>query len=272
MIFDPYASRKLTGKHAMLYRESIGTMLDVFCECRHGRDGESIWSFGVALFDELEWRQQLRLLIGVSDCVLDGKGDPNQWNALEKAAFYAVYHNVYQQLEIERDLGNIDAAALERSFDLEELDDIEIGDDLDNLAHELDEACGDEELSWRELITEAFREMCLADEMMDEEIDESIRCDCEEDESLRHWRKLLDRLADQILDEHEFKTQSTCSDATHETAAGPKPSLEIHPKDDAETIGEPNDLAVASMFQKLADLAGVQPVTGFVIDDDDAPF
>ncbi len=102
MIFDPYESRRLTGTHASLYRESLRLMLDIYQEgLRDSHSIDHIWVFGVQLFDQLQQSQQMALLITVSNCVLNGVGDSEEWSASEKAAFYAVYRNVYQQLEME---------------------------------------------------------------------------------------------------------------------------------------------------------------------------
>nr|WP_095736707.1 hypothetical protein [Rhodopirellula sp. SM50] len=268
MIFDPNESHQLTGTHAALYRESLGVMLDVFREALF--DGSenyvSIWSFGVTLFDELHWQQQLSLLLSVSRCALNGSGDPEKWSALEKASFYAVYRNVLSYLEIERDLERMDASEMEYTLDEDELD-LEDDDECDDYDDGGDEGEEDEQ-SWQELITAAYQEKCLREGLTPEEIEAYLRYTPDGDGDLQHWFSLLESLADQTLDDRDFEMAATLMDADPEIATVIKTQLGIQPDYFIATADEPSSEAVSEMFQELAELAGVPAVGG----GDDAPY
>ncbi|WP_182865968.1 hypothetical protein [Stieleria mannarensis] len=267
MIFDPYESHKLTGKHAALYRESLGTMVDVFRESRAEGDEDyiSIWSFGVTLFDTLRWRQQLALLLSVSQCVLNGSGDPEKWDALEKAAFYAVYRNVLTHLEIERDMDCMEASG--RGFSFPD-DDPDLAD-LDDCDEEEEERDGNEQ-SWHELIVGAYQEKCLQEGLSPQEIERYLHYESDNNGDLHHWHSLLERLADQILDDRDFEMASTLMDADPEIASVIKMQLGIPRDYFLSTAAEPNDAAVEQMFRDLILLAGLR--FGVGEEGDDAPF
>jgi hypothetical protein len=261
MIMDPFQSRRLTGKHALLYRESLGMMLDVFRDCLFDGDDRTHWVFEVALFDGLLWKQQICYLARVSMCVLEGPGDPEEWSAIEKAAFYAVYHNVYQQLEIERDLGSMDAKAIQAVFSDKDLD-------LDDEEQDPTEFDDDYDLSWEEMIAAAYREKCQEDGLTLEEIESHLQLDPDGDNDLFHWHALLESLADQILDDRDFEMAPTLMDADPAIASMIKKELGITPDYFVETADEPLDAMVPRLFQELSELAGLPPLD----DPKDAPY
>ena len=271
MIFDPNESHQLTGTHAALYRESLGVMLDVFREALFdgSEDYVSIWSFGVTLFDELHWQQQLSLLLSVSRCALNGSGDPQDWSALEKASFYAVYRNVLSYLEIERDLEQMDASEMEYTLDEDELD-LEDDDEYDEGGDEGEE----DEQSWQELITAAYQEKCLREGLAPEEIEEYLQFTPDGNGDLQHWFSLLESLADQTLDDRDFEMAATLMDADPEIASVIKTQLGIQPDYFIATADEPSSEVVSQMFQELARLAGVPAVDDRDNDcgDDVAPY
>ncbi|MCS7465926.1 hypothetical protein NZK35_04475 [Stieleria sp. ICT_E10.1] len=271
VIFDPNESHQLTGTHAALYRESLGVMLDVFREALFdgSEDYVSIWSFGVTLFDELHWQQQLSLLLSVSRCALNGSGDPEEWNALEKASFYAVYRNVLSYLEIERDLERMDASEMDYTLGEGGLDLEDDDDDYDDYDEGGDEGEEDAQ-SWQELITAAYQEKCLREGLTPEEIEAYLRFTPDGDGDLQHWFSLLESLADQTLDDRDFEMAATLMDVDPEIATVIKTELGIQPDYFIATADEPSSEAVSEMFQELAQLAGV-PVAGD-LDDDVAPF
>lgn len=263
MIFDPYESRRLTGTHAALYRESLCLMLDIYQEgLRDSHSLDHIWTFGVQLFDELQQCQQMALLITVSNCVLNGVGDSDEWSASEKAAFYAVYRNIYQQLEMERDMDAMDAASMAMPY--ANLDfDLDLGGFEEAEEADEDEYAPEGELSWRETIATAYREKCEEEGLSAEEISEYLETDEAEGEDLDHWDAILDSLADQILDDRDFEMASILMDGDPEIVGAIKKELGIKPDYFVETVSEP-DNGVA-IFNELAVLAGRNGV-------DDAPF
>lgn len=253
VIFDPYESRQLTGTHAELYRESLRLMVDIFSEGVSDHEHyDPDWAFGVMMFDELHWQQQMRLLISVSQCALDGLGDCEEWSALEKAAFYAVYQNIYQHLEIERDMNSLDGASITSS-----LEDSELGlGDLDS-EYDLFEETDAFEPSWREMISRAYREKCEREGLDSEEIDEYLLTDEEEGEDLGHWASILESLADHILDDRDFEMASTLMDADPEIADAIKRELGIKQDYFIETVPDPQEGNVGELFSELSRLAGI---------------
>ncbi|MCA9138596.1 MAG: hypothetical protein KDB00_17615 [Planctomycetales bacterium] len=262
MCYDPYESRLLTGTHAALYRESLCLMLDIYQEGLREREHfDHIWVFGVQMFDELQQSQQMALLITVSNCVLNGAGDSDDWSASEKAAFYAVYRNIYQQLEMERDMRALDAASMptpyaDLEFDLDSGGFEDVEDDIYSPAGEL---------SWREMIAKAYREKCHNEGLSDEEIDEYLATDDEEGEDLEHWDSILDSLADQILDDRDFEMAGMLMDGDPEIVDIIKKELGIKQDYFVETVSEPDTEAANRLFSELAVLAQRRGV-------DDAPY
>lgn len=258
MIFDPNQSNRLVGAHAELYSDSVGMMLDVYRECMADDDPESYWSFGVALFDGLQWQQQLALLAQVSKCVLEGTGAPEQWNALEKASYLAVYRNVYQQLEIEQDLSEMDPALNEFLFKDDDFDFDDSDNDSDDLSDSEESVEGDEdEHSWTELISAAYVEKGVREGLAAESLQAVPGIDADDEEALVHWNELLDGLADQFLDDRDFEMAPTLMDADPEVASEIKKALGIAPDYFIETADEPSDAEVANLFRELAALVGV---------------
>lgn len=267
MIFDPYESRRLIGTHAALYRESLRVMADIFHEGVMDEENfDPTWTFGVLMFDELDWRQQMQLLISVSHSALSGVGDPDDWNALEKAAFYAVYRNIYHNLEIERDLYGLDEASIAMTFADPDLD---LGEFEEAYEAEDAEEGEDDERTWREMISGAYREKCQNEGLEPEEIEEYLATDEEEGDDLDHWNSILESLADQLLDDRDFEMASTLMDADPEIAAVIKKELGIKPDYFLETASDPDKDSAPRLFRELAALVG-RPISG--IDDSDAPF
>ncbi|MCO8121892.1 hypothetical protein NHH03_09105 [Stieleria sp. TO1_6] len=249
MIWDPNETATLVGKHAELYRESLAAMLDVLQEYYCEADNDLIWSYGVQLFDDLQWQQQLELLVRVSKAALAGQGDPEQWNSLEKAAFYAVYRNVEVLMEIDEEIKNIDPNSLELPFK---------DDDDDEIPEWEDAEFDDGGTSWRDLIADAYREKCLRDGLSDEEIESilEVHPDCENDSA--HWYDLLEGLADEVLDDRDFEMASTLMDIDPDLASVTKELLGITSDYFVQTMGEPDPEQVIALFEELAELAGIE--------------
>ena len=249
MIYDPYQSRKLIGKHAELYAESLGTMLDVFRDCFLSPEDEEIWVFGVQLFDELSWRQKLGLLLKVSRFALGGKGDPQEWEALEKAACYSVYQHIFQQLEIERDL-----QCLENRSRC----------DLDWDENEDEEIDGGEE--WKMQINLAYTEDALRAGADQQEILSIL--DAKSFDDLDHWHFIINLLADRLVDDRDFELAGTLMDADPELTAGVKSLMGIGHDYFVQTADELSLEEARDVFDELATLCGVP----MLVDSDYPPY
>ncbi|MCC9601399.1 hypothetical protein LOC67_12660 [Stieleria sp. JC731] len=244
MIYDPYQSRKLTGPHAELYARSLGVMLDVFRDCFAHPDDDQHWQFGVHLFDSLDWSTKLTLLLKVSRFALLGKGDAHDWGALEKAACFSVYQHVYQQLEIESDLIDLEnrsrcAPIWPESGNQESLDQTE---------------CCAEILKWKQLIREAYREDAVRDGADDDEIQYMLAE--EDDDELRYYFSIIDVLANRLVDDRDFELAPSFMDVDPEIGFIVKESLGIS-GDYFIQASDATSIEVAlQTFDQLADLAG----------------
>ncbi|MDM4018385.1 hypothetical protein [Roseiconus lacunae] len=246
MIYDPYQPQKLTGRHAELYCKSLALMLDSFRDCFQRPEEDLVWTFGVRLFDGLGWREKLMLLLKVSKLALLGEGDIHEWGALEKAACFSVYHHVFQQLEIERDVLNMDMRSRsERVW-------IDPGDEeAEEAAFALDEMA-----RWKLLIEEAYAEDARQEGVEDDEIQSILEHPEDEEDDLNHYYSLIDLLAGRLIDDRDFEMADTFLDLDPDVASELKSTMGIS---DDYFIQMADDAPIEKdheTFDALAKLAG----------------
>jgi len=101
MWHTPNGTRALKGNEAALIRASIRHLWDMLEE-----EAENLadhWEFGIPLFDNSSWRQQLVMLAEVGEALLRDDIPPPELTANNEATVGALYQNVSQCVKIEID-------------------------------------------------------------------------------------------------------------------------------------------------------------------------
>jgi hypothetical protein len=243
MIWDPHGFYGICGKHAELFRESIRRMMETLIESRINCEQEPAWTYDVPAFDNLNWQQQLGLLVGISRCVLKGDGAPERWNCNEKAACYAVYRNIQIQLEIQAEFSGLSCSPLCNLTEQLSLD-FDLGDPYPLDAHDVDPT------PWKSLIELAYQEKCQLDVI-------EFDAPAEETESLSCWMEMVERLADDVLPDRDFELSEIMLDVAPSLGTAVKAALGIDDLFFVQPAKEPANCDIEPLFLELATLAGV---------------
>ncbi len=226
----PSGDRYLVGEEAELVRDSLATMVQELASCRETE--EQPWAYGVTLFDELTWQQQLAVLDLLATNLLQETDETLELSGINEAAVAAVYRNIIQQIELEIELHPVSPEEYR--------------------------------CRWRQAALDAFLEneeddVLLQEERLQEADEESV-FDIEVDSlEVDRWSWLIEMLADRVLWDRDFEMVNVMIDAPPERAAAMRAALGIHSGYYTAIAPDPTDRQVDSLFESLEQLTRAKP-------------
>ncbi|QDV41543.1 hypothetical protein Enr13x_13860 [Stieleria neptunia] len=226
----PSGDRFLVGEEAELVRDSLATMVQELASCRETE--EQPWEYGVTLFDELTWQQQLAVLDLLATNLLQETDQTLELSGINEAAVAAVYQNIVQQIELEIELHPVSPEAYRCRWRQAALDAF--------LENEDDEVLLQEEVS-----QDADRESVFDLDVESLEVD--------------RWSGLVEMLADRVLWDRDFEMVNVMIDAPPERAAAMRAALGIHSGYYTAIAPDPTDRQVDSLFESLEQLTRAKP-------------
>ncbi|MCO8122260.1 hypothetical protein NHH03_10960 [Stieleria sp. TO1_6] len=226
----PSGDRHLVGEEAELVRDSLATMVQELASCRETE--EDPWEYGVTLFDDLTWQQQLAVLDMLATYLLQETGSTVELSGINEAAVAAVYQNIAQQIELEIELHPVSPAQFQ--------------------------------CRWRQAALDAYLENEEDDVVRQEALAEStdqvsafdIDANCMD---VDQWRWLIELLADRVLWDRDFDLVNEMVDAPPERAAAMRAALGITPGYYTAIAPDPTDHQVDALFQSLEELTRAKP-------------
>ncbi|WP_182870290.1 hypothetical protein [Stieleria mannarensis] len=226
----PSGDRYLVGEEAELVRDSLAIMVQELASCRETE--EEPWSYGVTLFDELTWQQQLAVLGLLATNLLQETEQTLELSGVNEAAVAAVYENVAQQIELEIELQPVSPAEFR--------------------------------YRWRQAALDAYRENeeddVVQQESSAQDEDEASVFDIDvESVEVDRWRWLVELLADRVLWDRDFEMVNEMIDAPPEHAAAMRAALGITPGYYTAIAPDPTDRQVDSLFKSLEQLTRAKP-------------
>ncbi|KAA5547232.1 hypothetical protein FYK55_02190 [Roseiconus nitratireducens] len=226
----PTGDRCLVGEEAELIRDSLATMVQELASCRE--TDEPPWEYGVTLFDELTWQQQLAVLDLLAKNLLCPTEDTLELSGVNEAAVAAVYQNVAQQIELEIELHPV--------------------------------APSEFRCRWRQAALDAYYENeddeIVRQEALIQDIDEASAFDMDAGScDVDRWRWLIDLLADRVLWDRDFEMVNEVIDAPPEHAAALRAALGIEAGYYTAIAPDPSDCEVDSLFESLELLTRSKP-------------
>ncbi|PAY20857.1 hypothetical protein CKO51_03690 [Rhodopirellula sp. SM50] len=226
----PFGDRYLVGEEAELVRDSLATMVQELASCRETE--EEPWEYGVTLFDELTWQQQLAVLDLLATNLLQETDQTLELSGINEAAVAAVYQNIIQQIELEIELHPVSPEEFR--------------------------------CRWRQAALDAFLEnedddVLLREERL-QEADQKSVFDLEVDSlEVDRWSWLVEVLADRVLWDRDFEMVNVMIDAPPERAAAMRAALGIHSGYYTAIAPDPTDRQVDSLFESLEQLTRAKP-------------
>ncbi|MCS7470706.1 hypothetical protein NZK35_28980 [Stieleria sp. ICT_E10.1] len=226
----PSGDRYLVGEEAELVRDSLATMVQELASCRETE--EEPWEYGVTLFDELTWQQQLAVLDLLATNLLQQTDQTLELSGINEAAVAAVYQNIIQQIELEIELHPVSPEEFR--------------------------------CRWRQAALDAFLENEDDDVLLQEEClqeaDQKSVFDIEVDSlEVDRWSWLVEMLADRVLWDRDFEMVNVMIDAPPERAAAMRAALGIHSGYYTAIAPDPTDRQVDSLFESLEQLTRAKP-------------
>lgn len=226
----PTGDRCLVGEEAELVRDSLATMVQELASCRETE--ESPWDYGVPLFDELVWQQQLAVLELLAQNLLEETDETLELSGVYEAGVAAVFRNVLQQIELEIELHDVSP---------------------------LEFRC-----RWRQAAFEAYIE-----NEDDEIVQQEAAIELETGNSgfeidvnsvdLEDWSWLIELLTDRVLWDRDFELVNEMIDAPPERAAALRAVLGIDPDYYTTIAPDPTDRQVDALFRSLEELTRAKP-------------
>lgn len=101
MWHTPNEIRTLQGAEAALIRASVAHILDMLETEADGLADH--WEFGIPVFDNMSWQQQLVMLAGVGEALLKDDVPAQELTAINEATVGAIYENIVQCVQFEVD-------------------------------------------------------------------------------------------------------------------------------------------------------------------------
>ena len=101
MWHTPNEIRTLQGAEAPLIRASIAHILDMLETEAEGLADH--WEFGIPVFDKLSRQQQIVLLAGVGEALLQDDVPAQELTAINESTVGAIYENIFQCVQFEVD-------------------------------------------------------------------------------------------------------------------------------------------------------------------------
>lgn len=226
----PSGDRYLVGEEAEMVRDSLATMVQELASCRETE--EEPWEYGITLFDELTWQQQLAVLDLLATNLLHETDDTLELSGINEAAVAAVYQNIVQQIELEIELHPVSPPEFQ--------------------------------CRWRQAALDAYRENedddVVRQEILSQDADQKsvfdIDTQCAE---VDRWRWLVELLADRVLWDRDFEMVNEMIDAPPERAAAMRAALGITPGYYTAIAPDPTDRQVDDLFISLEQLTRAKP-------------
>ena len=226
----PTGDRCLVGEEAEMVRDSLATMVQELASCRETE--EPPWEYGITLFDELTWQQQLAVLDLLATNLLQETDETLELSGINEAAVAAVYQNIVQQIELEIELHPVSPVEFR--------------------------------CRWRQAALDAYRENedddVLRQEILSQDANRSsvfdIDAECLE---VDRWRWLVELLADRVLWDRDFEMVNEMIDAPPERAAAMRAALGITPGYYTAIAPDPTDQQVDALFESLEHLTRAKP-------------
>ncbi|MCD0460517.1 hypothetical protein [Roseiconus lacunae] len=233
----PSGDRIMLGQEADLIRQSISTMVDELVSCRE--TDESPWEYGVTLFDELSWQQQLALLDRLARGLLEVTEDTVELTGINEAGIAAVYQNVSQQIELEIELQSVSPPEVRCQWRQAALNVY-----LENKVIEA---------GWR---SDCNVHKHVALESSENSVIEDLAPDCDQ---VDRWQWLIECLADRILWDRDFDLVEEMIDAPPERAAAMRAALGITPGYYTAIAPDPTETQIDTLFDSLQKRTGGKP-------------
>lgn len=226
----PPGDRCLLGEEAEMVRDSLSSMVQELASCRE--TDEEPWQYGVTLFDELNWQQQLAVLDLLATNLLQQTSETLELSGINEAAVAAVYQNIAQQIELEIELHPVSPPEFRTR--------------------------------WRQAVLDAYRENddddFVGEELADQDTDQDsifdIDANCLE---VDRWQWLVELLADRVLWDRDFEMVNEMIDAPPERAAAMKAALGITSGYYTAIAPDPTDHQVDALFESLEQLTRAKP-------------
>lgn len=218
----PFGDRHLIGEEADLVRQSLATMLDELTSCRE--TGEEPMLYGVTLFDELAWPQQLAILEQLAQHLFLKTAETIELTGVVDASVSAVYQNIAQQIEMEIELHGVSPKEYR--------------------------------CRWRQASLDALKEW-WEEEPVGEDADlAKIDAACVD---IVSWHGLVDLLADRVLWDRDFELVHEVIDAPPEHAAALRAALGIESSYYTAIAPDPPDQQVDELIDSLQSLTRAKP-------------
>ncbi|MEO1523906.1 MAG: hypothetical protein AAFX06_00640 [Planctomycetota bacterium] len=217
----PFGDRYLIGDEADLVRRSLAIMLEELTSCRE--TGEDPVLYGVTLFDELAWQQQLALLEQLAQHLFCETPDTIELTGVVDASVSAVYLNIAQQIEMEIELHGVSP------------------DEYRCL--------------WRQASLDAMHDWPEEETSEDESLLQ-LTASCID---FVRWHELVDLLADRVLWDRDFELVHEVIDAPPERAAAMRAALGIESSYYTAIAPDPPDQQVDQLFDSLESLTRAKP-------------
>ncbi|QDT62152.1 hypothetical protein SV7mr_46990 [Stieleria bergensis] len=231
----PYGDRSLTGEEAILVRQSIAVMVEELANCRETE--EDPWEYGVEMFDVLSWQQQLALINDLARALLQDTLDVVARTGVADAGVAAIYHNVYQQIELEIELEPFTPIPMRHR--------------------------------WRQFVLNAYRDNEY-DEVIERETripaydaetgevvsDFDVDVNCTDPDS---WNWLIDSLADRVLCDRDYEMVNVLIDAPPEDAKVMREALGIDADYYIAIAPDPSDQQIDVLFDSLMEMTRQKP-------------
>lgn len=226
----PTGDRYLVSEEAELIRDSIATMVQELASCRETE--EEPWEYGVTLFDELTWQQQLAVLDLLATNLLQQTDSTLELSGINEAAVAAIYQNIVQQIELEIELHPVSPAEFR--------------------------------CRWRQATLDAYRENeddeIVRQEILSQDTDQASVFDIDpECLEVDRWCWLVELLADRVLWDRDFEMVNEMIDAPPERAAAMRAALGITSGYYTAIAPDPTDRQVDALFESLEELTRAKP-------------
>ncbi|MEM6473038.1 MAG: hypothetical protein AAF802_25985 [Planctomycetota bacterium] len=213
----PSGDRSLGGEEAELVRDSIAAMVEELASCRETEDEP--WRYGICLFDDLSWTQQLGLLDQLASYLLMETEQTLELSGINEAGVAAIYRNIAQQIELE--------------IELEEVSPPEY------------------RCRWRAATLAAF--VCNEHaEVLEAEGDGPAAFEIDPESTVvAEWESIVDCLADRVLWDRDFEMVNEVIDAPPERAAAMRAALGIQPSYYTAIAPDPTEHQIDALFESL---------------------
>ena len=226
----PSGDRYLVGEESEMVRDSLSTMVQELASCRETE--EDPWEYGVTLFDELTWQQQLAVLDLLATNLLQETPETLELSGVNEASVAAVYQNIVQQIELEIELHTVSPVEFRTR--------------------------------WRQAALDAYRENedddIVRQEILSQDADQAsvfdIDANCME---VDRWCWLVELLADRVLWDRDFEMVNEMIDAPPERAAAMRAALGITPGYYTAIAPDPTDHQLDALFESLEELTRAKP-------------